>query len=312
MTTFTKFNPIKNPMKMCSYLVLAAVFATLLPSGVTQAASVAEAAPADAPPQRMSLFNQKYAAVAVQTEKDVNFVLVHVGFLSTGMQDWVTHERTATNWGFKGNVHLVDSERMPVAGHHADKREIAVKYTSSEPDTLYLDGKTYALNTSGRIFILRDMGEPVQVERTLPLRNKDDLVKLGIVADAELLKLGTSGQAKGASDPAIQPAPAKAKDDTIQFPIRSPQMGTNATAEEVETAKRQGAETAAQDIKAGVFRILYYGEPFPTGKPLVDTATGYRTQIVAGCIVSSRFVAEADAYNQAMRDWHAKKSPKKN
>ena len=275
-------------------------------------ATFAKAAPADAPPQRMHLFNQKYAAVAVQTETDVKFVLIHVGSLSTGMQDWVTHERMATNWGFKGNVHLVDSELTRAAGHNVDKRELAVKYTSSEPDTLYLDGKAYALNVSGRIFILRDKGEPVQVERTLPLRNKDDLVKLGALADAELLKLGASDQVSGASDSAIQPAPAKAKADPIQSPIRSPEMGANGTMEELEAARRQGAETAAQDIKAGVFRILYYGEPFPTGKPLVDAATGYRTQIVAGCIVSGQFVAEADAYNQAMRDWHAKNSPKKN
>ena len=94
-------------------------------------------------------------------------------------------------------------------------------------------------------------------------------------------------------------------------PIRSPEMAANGSAEELEAAKRQGAETAAQDIKAGVLRILYYGKPFPTGKPLVDAGTGYCLQIVGGCSLSNCFVAEVDAYNQAMCDWHAKNSPKK-
>ena len=89
-------------------------------------------------------------------------------------------------------------------------------------------------------------------------------------------------------------------------PLRSPEMGKNITAKEVAAAKAQGAETAAQDIKAGVFRILYFGEPYSNDKPLVDDATGFRVQIVAGCVVSSQFVAEADAYNKAMRDWHSK------
>lgn len=88
-------------------------------------------------------------------------------------------------------------------------------------------------------------------------------------------------------------------------PIRSPEVGRNATAQEVAAAKLQGAETAAADIKAGVFRILYYGEPYPL-KPLVDDATGYRVQIIAGCEVSSQFVAEADSYNDAVRGWSAK------
>ena len=270
----------------------------LLTSTVLVTASVSKAEPAGTPPQSTMLFNEKYAAVAVQSEADVRFALVHVGALSRGMQDWVTLDPLVTNWGFQGTVHLVDREQTRAAGRNVVKREIAVKYTSSEPGTLYLDGKTYALEKSGRLFILRDKGEPVQIARTLPLRNKDDLVKLGALAEAELQKQG-----------AQVPADSPPKDAKEKSPIRSPEMGANGTAEELAAAKRQGAETAAQDIKAGLFRILYYGEPFPTGKPLVDAATGYRTQIVAGCLVSSRFVAEADAYNQTMRDWHAKHQP---
>lgn len=206
MSAVTKFDHIKKPMKMRIYLVIAAMIAALMPSGVTQAAPVADAAPAEVPPQNTMLFDKRYAAVAVQTEKDVRFVLVHVGSLSKGMQDWVTHERVATHWGFQGSVHLLDSERTRAAGRNVAKREIAVKYISSEPDTLYLDGKPYALNTSGRIFLLREKGEPVQVERTLPLRNRDDLVKLGALAEAELLKLGATGQARADSESANKKA----------------------------------------------------------------------------------------------------------
>ena len=88
--------------------------------------------------------------------------------------------------------------------------------------------------------------------------------------------------------------------------IISPEMGTNSSPKDIEAAKIQGAATATKDIKAGELRILYFGQPWSNGKPLVDEATGYRVQIVAGCIVSNQFVAEVEAYNKTMHDWHAK------
>lgn len=94
-----------------------------------------------------------------------------------------------------------------------------------------------------------------------------------------------------------------------QSPIISPEMGTNSSPKDIEAAKLQGAATATKDIKAGEFRILYFGLPWSTGKPLVDEATGYRVQIVAGCMVTSQFSAEVYAYNETMRDWHAKTKP---
>ena len=89
-------------------------------------------------------------------------------------------------------------------------------------------------------------------------------------------------------------------------PIESPEMGTNNSPQEVVVARERGARSAAKDIQAGELRILYFGMPWSSDKPLVDEATGYRVQIVAGCVVTAGFVAEVDAYNQAMRDWHAK------
>jgi hypothetical protein len=89
-------------------------------------------------------------------------------------------------------------------------------------------------------------------------------------------------------------------------PIRSPQVSANDSPKAVAAAKERGATTATKDIKAGKFRILYFGKPWSAGKPLVDDATGYRVQIVGGCDVTKEFVAEVEAYNRAMRDWHSK------
>jgi hypothetical protein len=73
-----------------------------------------------------------------------------------------------------------------------------------------------------------------------------------------------------------------------------------------EAGKLQGAAHARKDIQAGELRILYCGKPWSVDKPLVDEATGYRVQIVGDCSVTEVFAAEVEAYNQAMRDWHAK------
>jgi hypothetical protein len=91
-----------------------------------------------------------------------------------------------------------------------------------------------------------------------------------------------------------------------ESPIISPQIGTNNSPKDVEASKLQGAATTTKDIQARELRILYFGEPWSNGKPLIDDATGYRVQIVGGCVVTEAFVAEIDAYNKTMREWHAK------
>ena len=131
---------------------------------------------ADLVPIQARQWNEKYAAVAYQTEKDVNFVLIHEGFISTGLS-----ESSSDNgkWSIEGNIHLVDAEKTKAAGQNVDKRKVALKYTSDAPGTLILDGKEYDLNSKGRVFILRDQGEPEQLDKTMPLRDKADLEKLG-------------------------------------------------------------------------------------------------------------------------------------
>jgi hypothetical protein len=91
-------------------------------------------------------------------------------------------------------------------------------------------------------------------------------------------------------------------------PILSPEISTDNSPEAITAAKERGKQSAQRDIRAGEFRILYYGKPWSSGKPLVDETTGYRIQIIAGCEVSAAFIAEVTAYNQTMRDWRSKTS----
>jgi hypothetical protein len=89
-------------------------------------------------------------------------------------------------------VYLVGHEKTKTAGKNVDGRVISVKYTSDAPTKLFLDGKAYDLAAPpritpmgafdavpGRIFLLRDKGEPFQTERTLALRDEKDLATIG-------------------------------------------------------------------------------------------------------------------------------------
>ena len=154
------------------------------------------------PPERTHLWNDKYAAVAYQTEKDVSFVLVHEGFISTGIEE--SFSPMSGWWRIAGNIHLVDSKLTEAAGKNVDKRVITVKHTSDEPGTLYLDGKAYALG-AGRVFVLGDVGEPFQTARSMALRTKEDLVKIGdiVIEDMKRARQGKTPAPK--STGAVQP-----------------------------------------------------------------------------------------------------------
>lgn len=91
-----------------------------------------------------------------------------------------------------------------------------------------------------------------------------------------------------------------------ESPIVSPRISSDNSPATLAAAKERGAAAAARDIKAGTLRILYWGIPWSVGKPLVDEATGYRVQVIAGCVVGEAFTTEVQAYNSAMRDWHAR------
>jgi len=71
----------------------------------------------------------------------------------------------------------------------------------------------------------------------------------------------------------------------------------------IAKAKALGVAEATKDIQAGKFRILIYGlvHPRPGDK---DAETGYWLQFVAGTVLCNAFMAECDAYNATMRNWH--------
>jgi hypothetical protein len=157
-------------------------------NAIAPAPTVAQRGPrAEVKPERTHLWNDTHAAVAFQTENDVHFVLVAEGFISTGLSE----SSSSTGWWrIEGNIHLVDPDKTKAAGRNVDKRVFALKHTSDEPTKLYLDGKAYDLATPaasvakgvaplpGRLFVLREEGDPIQTARTLPLRNEKDLVTI--------------------------------------------------------------------------------------------------------------------------------------
>jgi hypothetical protein len=97
--------------------------------------------------------------------------------------------------------------------------------------------------------------------------------------------------------------PAFAHDES---PIKSSLTSIDSNPEAIATAEEHGAKSAAADIAAGRFRILEYGERRQITEATKDPETGFRILPVAGCKVPALVRAEADAYNKAMRDWHAR------
>lgn len=91
-----------------------------------------------------------------------------------------------------------------------------------------------------------------------------------------------------------------------ESPIKSSSTSTDISPKAIATAAEQGTKNASADIAAGRLRILEYGEPRQITEATKDPETGFGILSVAGCKVPALVRAEADAYNRAMRDWHAK------
>jgi hypothetical protein len=82
------------------------------------------------------------------------------------------------------------------------------KYASDEPTALFLDGKAYdltasplmspmgALEVRGRIFLLRDEGEPFRTPRTIALRNEKDLQTIGVFVVADEFRAGVYAESR--------------------------------------------------------------------------------------------------------------------
>ena len=78
--------------------------------------------------------------------------------------------------------------------------------------------------------------------------------------------------------------------------------------EAVTAAKAAGIAAAQNDIRSCVFRLRDYGEPIPPEFYKIDPETGYHIQRIHNCDASptKAFLAEIEAYNHVMRDWHKK------
>ena len=94
-------------------------------------------------------------------------------------------------------------------------------------------------------------------------------------------------------------------------PIKADLSSADNSNQAIKSAVKRGSESAQHDIEKKTFRILYFGEPWSMGKPLVDDTTGFPILIVGGCVVTKAFVAEVDAYNTTMREWWKKNKKQK-
>ena len=178
---------------------------------------VSAPATSDATLSLSHLWDWERSAIAVQSENEVRFALVYLGFLSSGMTEWHSGNGREIHWGFDGHVYLVDAEKTRVAGMNVNKRVIAVKHTDDDPNKLFLDGKAFDLVATtpstvtgdpvspGRVFILVDDGEPIQTNCTMPLRESQDLVALGEFA-RQYLRETAAEDARESSEASSRPA----------------------------------------------------------------------------------------------------------
>jgi serine/threonine protein kinase len=127
---------------------------------------------------------------------------------------------------------------------------------------------------------------------------------LGVSAGQRLIEAGVAAHA-------LLEKNLPAKKSPSDSPIKSSIDGGDNSPATIAAAQQQGIATATADIQAGVFRILRYGSLMPTSPEDKDEETGFRIQWVAGSFIGNAFLAEADAYNFAMRQWYWKNRPTK-
>jgi len=58
-------------------------------------------------------------------------------------------------------------------------------------------------------------------------------------------------------------------------PIKADLSSADNSNQAIKSAVKRGSESAQHDIEKKTFRILYFGEPWSMGKPLVDDTTGF-------------------------------------
>ncbi len=95
-------------------------------------------------------------------------------------------------------------------------------------------------------------------------------------------------------------------------PISTPVVAADNSPAAVAAAKEKGVASARRDIAAGRLRIVFLSETAfiwgPTGH--YDRETGYPHYPIAACEATEAFLAEVEAYNEAMRKWYAEQKPR--
>ena len=95
-------------------------------------------------------------------------------------------------------------------------------------------------------------------------------------------------------------------------PISTPVIAADNSPVAVAAAKEIGLANARRDIAAGRLRIVFLSETSEIHGPLghFDRETGYPHYPIAACEATEAFLAEVEAYNEAMRKWHAEQKPR--
>jgi hypothetical protein len=100
---------------------------------------------------------------------------------------------------------------------------------------------------------------------------------------------------------------ALGSDNSIEVTLEEPHIVYVYGAEVYAATRARGRAEAEKDIKAGLFRVRDWGNP--SGKREFDSVTGYPIQRIGFWDHRSDvFEAEVIAYNQTMREWHAKRN----
>lgn len=128
---------------------------------------------------RSSPARSDHSAIWFHTGDHVHFVVYHDGFLQTGVNytDYGNTINTSSLWKFRGHLNAlkgrykVDRAEKPAGRQQYDwkqKRRFELAFDYAPPNlTLSLDGKQYDL-ASGRVFVLRQKGELIQLPIDAP------------------------------------------------------------------------------------------------------------------------------------------------
>jgi hypothetical protein len=224
---------------------------------------------------RISRDNRSLFVVRDQAETALHYVFYFAG--DFGASTSFSQNVPANTWTDEGSLKLRNG------------RTFSFRRVALYPDELQVNGTAYDLR-KGRVLVLSEGGTVKQRELFPPLavaRDPAALARLLESASPQVPRKNTHGVS----------------------PIKSSEVAEDNSPAAIAAAQKQGIASATEDIQAGVFRILAYGDLIPTSPADKDEQTGFRILWVAGSFLSDAFRAETDAYNFAMRDWFWKNRP---